>query len=510
MELNYLNVNMSFCGDEFNFAKYLWNSDKMEEGYFTIGVPFISSNSEVLYAAYQLSILINNSSFLYNALRSEEVIESALRNFYELGGKITFDTKGVKFNPKLSSMLDDENIEKILYCIFIIHKFNRPDIFYIKHIEKAMQFFPTEEVDIVMAKVLYNTFDNLRIKPYIIKEIPISKALVANIKNYREIVIWELYQNLRGILVTDKISLSGGKIVFEEEYFDSYVAPNTGAEFFIKPDIKQKATGFTLMLVLRKMGNSAFIYRPKINTDSKFRTLIFMVASRLITLNRMNFIHGDLHAANFVLEISRDRWYSDYIRCEELIIRNNIDLYNSFDLIDFGKSIEFRESDALIAFFANLLPNIYGNRKTLIERLARTSPTDFAIAITLLDLYKFVDSFYNASKDYEQIRQTHDSVQAYIIEQVTSYLNSNDTSRIANESLGGGKFTEDTFNIASIVPDTVDTDFFVGGDINPNYNSVTQHHNITHNILPLYKLLQHFYSHDSSLIEMQNVLNYIQ
>ena len=182
MELNYLNVNMSFCGDEFNFAKYLWNSDKMEEGYFTIGVPFISSNSEVLYAAYQMSILINNSSFLYNALKGEEVIESALRNFYELGGKITFDTKGVKFNPKLSSLLDDENIEKILYCIFLIHKFNRPDIFYIKHIEKAMQFFPTEEVDTIIAKVLYNAFDNLRIKPYIVKEIPISKALVANVK----------------------------------------------------------------------------------------------------------------------------------------------------------------------------------------------------------------------------------------------------------------------------------------------------------------------------------------
>jgi hypothetical protein len=511
---------MSFCDCEFNFAKYLWNSDKMEEGYFTIGVPFISSNSEVLYAAYQMSILINNSSFLYNALQGEEVIESALRNFYELGGKIIFDTNAVTFNPKLSLMLDDENIEKILYCIFLIHKFNRPDIFYIKHIENAMQFFPTEEVDLIIAKVLYNAFDNLRIKPYIVKEVPIAKTLVANIKNYREVVIWELYQNLRGILVTDKISLSGGKIIFEEEYFDSYIASGTNADFFIKPEVKQKATGYTLIMVLRKMGNSAFIYRPKINTDGKFLTLIFLVVSRLITLNRMNFLHGDLHAANFVLEISRDRWYSDYISCEELIIRNNIDLYNSFDLIDFGKSVEFRESDALIEFFKEILPNLYENRKTLIERLARTSPTDFAIAISPLDLYKFVESFYSASKDYEQIRKTRDDIQAYILEQLNSYLDANDTTLGGIDCIFNNNFEynlggddSDIGNIAgikSIVPDTIDTDFFVGGDINPNYSAITQHHNITHNILPLYKLMQHFYSHESSLIDRQRVTVTIQ
>ena len=515
MDLNYLNINMSFCGEKFNFAKYLWHSDRMEEGYFTIGVPFAGSSSEILYSAYHLSLLINNSRLIYDSLIAEEVIVSALRNFYELGGKITFVTEGVAFNTKLSLLLDDENIEKILYCIFLIHKFNRPDIFYIKHLGKALEFFPTEEVEIVLAKVIYNTFDKLKVEPYIIKTIPISKAILGDVKNYREVVIWELYQNLRGILVTDKISLSSGKIMFEEEFFDSYTI-EADSSFYIKPELREKATGVALVLVLRKMGNSAYIYRPKINTDEKFRTLIFMVASRLMTLNRINFLHGDLHAGNFVIEISRDRWNSDYIQCEDLIIKNNIDLYNSFDLIDFGNSIEFRESDALIEFFKSILPNIYENRKTLIERLARTSPTDFAIAITPLDLYKFVESFFNASKDYEQIRKTKDAVQAYILDQLFAYLDANDT---ANKFIGGVEgvnIIDELVNVKSIIPDSYDDNFFTvnpitgGAEVNPNYGTETRHHNITHNLLPLYKLLEHFYRQDSDMIDRSRVKNTIQ
>jgi hypothetical protein len=506
MELQFLPINISYCGDTFNFAKYLWALNRVENGYFTIGVPYLSSNSEVFYAAYPLSILINNSSFIYERLMSEEIIESALKNFYELGGKITFNSRGITFDHKISSLLDDEKIEKILYCIFLIHKFNRDNIFYIKQMENAMKFFPSDEVDLVIAKVIYNVFDILKVMPYIVKAIPITKDLISNIKNYREVVIWELYQNLRGILVTDKISLNEGKIDFEEEFFDSYIINNADSSFYVKPDIKEKATGYALVLVLRKMGNSALIYRPKINTENKFRTLLFMVISRLITLNRMNFIHGDLHAGNFVFEMSQNRWYSDYIQCEDIYIRNNIDLYNSFDLIDFGSAIEFHESDGLIDFIARVIPNIFANRKPLIERLARTSPMDLAIAASTLDLYMFIESFFSISKDYEQIKETRSLFQDYILEKFNAYLDSNDKldERVQGMMYGGGDLG------SSIIPDIVDEDMFIGGDPNPNYGNVTKFHNITYNILPLYKLLDHFYRHDSDLIDKSKIINTIQ
>jgi hypothetical protein len=508
MELNNVDIWMELAKDRFKFASIMWRKDDLESGYLNIGVPFQSSNSEVLHAAYSMSIFVNNFQLIYDSLMLEEIIQTSIINFYELGGKIEINSKGAPHTQKLSELLNEENLEKVLYCIFLLHKFNRPDIFYIKQMERALEYFPAPDVDAVIAKVIYGLFERLKVLPYIIKEIPIPKDKINNIQEIREVSIWDLYQNYRAIMVTDKISLLEGIFTFEEEYFDAYLIFNSGPDFFVKPDMQDASTGYVLVMVFRKMGNSALICRPKINTNNKFRTLLFLVASRLLTLNQIFFLHGDLHCGNFVLELDANHWYSDYIQCEDIFIRNTIDLYNSFDLIDFGSCIEFHEGLPLCEFIQKIVPNLFSNYEDTIRRLAKSSPVDLAIASTLLDLYRFIESFYNSSHEYEQIRRTKEEFQEYIITQFTDYLDAN-TQRVAQFE-GGAQSTSKSVTCKSILQDEVDNNMFVGGDINPNYGNIKKHNNLTARVLPLYKLIDHFFREESDLLDKNKIVNTIQ
>jgi hypothetical protein len=510
MEFSRIDGHITLAGERFKFTTLLWEKGKPETGYFTIGLPFLSANSEVLNSAYPLSLLIEDSDFVYESLIGDEVVESALKNFYELGGVITFNTSGVPHDEKISKILEDENIEKILYCIFLINKINKDNIFYMRHIEKSIQFMPSSDVELVMMKLLSKIFNARRVVPYIVKIIPVSRDVIENARNYREVVIWDLYQNYRAIMITDKVALHEGQIDFDTEYYGSYAIYNAGPELYIKPDLKEKATGFALALVMRKMGNSAFIYRPKINTQAKFRTLVFLVASRLLTLNQIYCLHGDLHAGNFVLELNSALRYSNYIQCEDLFIYNNIDLYMSFDLIDFGSCIEMHEGDAVREYIARIVPNIYSNNKSTIDIIAKASPLDLAISATLLDLYYFIESFYNASTEYEQIRQLKAEFQDYIVAKFAEYIESN-----SQELMLGGE--EDIFssentsaNIASSLADDYDRDMFVGGDVNPNFGNRVTHHHLTTRILPIYKFLEEFYREESNSIDKEKIFNVIK
>lgn len=504
MEFNRIDGFISLGGDKFKFVSILWEKGKVESGYFSIGLPYLSANSEVFTTAYPLSILVNNRDFIYKTLSDDEVVESMLKNFYELGGIISFNTNGVLMEPKISELMEEESIGKILYCIFLINKINKDTIFYTSHMEKALQFMPSSDVELVLNKILISIFNILRVALYIIKIIPVDREVIRDSRSYREVVIWDLYQNYRSIMITDKIALHEGRIEFEDEYFGFYVLHNATPDLFIKPDLKAKATGYALALVMRKMGNSAFIYRPKINTSSKFYTLIFIVASRLLVLNQIYCIHGDLHAGNFVLEINPSMKYSNYIQCEDLYIYNNIDLYTSFDLIDFGNCIEMHEGDSLREFIKKVVPNIYNNKKETIDLLVKASPLDIAISATLLDLYYFIESFYNSSTEYEQIKDQKIKFQDYIIERFLEYLDNN-----SRDILMGGATSGD-YNIHSSMPDTYDTDMFVGGDLNPNYNNRIVHHHINSVSLPIYKFLDHFYRDESNTLDKEKIFNPIK
>ena len=268
MEFNRIDCYITLADDKFKFAMLLWERDKVELGYITIGIPFISANSEVLNCAYPLTLLSSDSDFVYESLIVDEVIESTLKNFYELGGLISFDTNGAALDEKISAIIDNENTEKILYYLFLINKINRDNIFYMKHIEKALKFMPSVDVELIIANRLTKVFNIRRIVPYIIKVIPVTREVIDNSRSYREVVIWDLYQNYRAIMMTDKVALREGQIDFDTEYFGTYIIYNAGPNLFIKPDLRERATGFALAIVMRKMGNSAFIYRPKINTNS--------------------------------------------------------------------------------------------------------------------------------------------------------------------------------------------------------------------------------------------------
>lgn len=501
MEFSKIDCYITLADEKFKFAILLWERGKVELGYFTIGLPFISANSEVLNCAYPLSLLISDSDFMYESLIIDEVIESTLKNFYELGGLISYDTKGAALDEKISSIIDNENTEKILYCIFLINKINRDNIFYMKHVESALKFMPSQDVELVIASRLTKMFNARRVAPYIIKLIPVSREVIDNSRSYREVVIWDLYQNYRAIMMTDKVALREGHIDFDTEYFGNYIIYGAGPELFIKPDLREKATGFALAIVMRKMGNSAFIYRPKINTQAKFRTLVFLVASRLLTLNQIYCLHGDLHAGNFVLELNSMMRYSNYIQCEDLFIYNNIDLYTSFDLIDFGSCIEMHEGNAIRDFIKKVVPNIYSNRKGTIDALAKASPLDLAISSSLLDLYYFIESFYNASTEYEQIKQSKAEFQDYIVGKFDEYLDSN--SQELNDRFVGGRAT-------SAIPDGHDMNMFIGGDLNPNFGTRVTHHHLTTRILPLYKFLEHFYREESNAIDKEKIFNVVK
>lgn len=503
MEFGRIDGHITLAGERFKFVTLLWEKGKVENGYFTIGLPFLSANSEVLNSAYPLSLLTDSSDFIYESLIEEEVIESALKNFYELGGVVTFDTKGTPHDQKVSAILDNENTEKILYCVFLINKIVKDNIFYVAHIAKSIQFMPSHDVELVIARKLNNVFNARRVTPYIIKIIPVSRDVMENSRSYREVVIWDLYQNYRAIMVTDKVALHEGQIEFDTEYYGTYAIYGAGPELYIKPDLKEKATGYALSIVMRKMGNSAFIYRPKINTQAKFRTLVFLVASRLLTLNQIYCLHGDLHAGNFVLELNSALKFSNYIQCEDIFVFNNIDLYMNFDLIDFGSCIEMHEGDAVRDFIKKIVPNIYSNNKSTIDTIARASPLDLALSATLLDLYYFIESFYNSSNEYEQIKQLKSEFQDYIVNKFADYLESNSQELL----LGGGS---DQVNIHSAISDGIDSDMFIGGSINPNFGNRVAHHHLTTRILPLYKFLENFYREESNSIDKEKIFNVIK
>lgn len=505
MEFNRIDSWITLADEKFKFASILWEKGNVGAGYFTIGLPFLSANSEVMNSAYPLSLLVEDTDFIYDSLIEDEVIESALKNFYELGGVITFDTKGAPHDENISKILDNENTEKVLYCIFLINKINKDNIFYTRHMTKSMAFMPSPDVEIIISKKLNALFNARRVLPYIIKIIPVARDVIENYRSYREVVIWDLYQNYRAIMVTDKVALHEGQIDFDTEYFGAHVIYNAGPDMYIKPDLREKATGFALAIVMRKMGNSAFIYRPKINTQAKFRSLVFLVASRLLTLNQIYCLHGDLHAGNFVLEINSALKFSNFIQCEDLYIHNNIDLYTSFDLIDFGSCIEMHEGDAIKDFIKKIVPNIYANNKSTIDMIAKASPLDLALSSTLLDLYYFIESFYNASNEYEQIRQMKATFQDYIVSKFADYVENNSQELM----LGGAEVA--SMNITSSLPDSFDNTLFIGGGVvNPNFGNRVTHHHLSTRILPLYKFLEHFYREESNVIDKEKIFNVIK
>ena len=513
MEFNRIDGYMSFAGNKsFKFMSFMWQNGKADSGYFSIGIPFNSANSEVLYNAFSMSLLINNSNDIYDKLVSDELIESALKNFYELGGQITYNTKNTQLDNIMTNIINSEYTDKILYCIFIISKFDKPAIFYTKHIAESLTFMPSNEIEIEISKVMCSVFNTYRVVPYIIKIIPVPKEYIRDVLNYQEVVIWDIYQNYRKIMTINKVSFNEDQgIEFDEEYFGAYSLFNANADIFIKPDIRERATGYALALVLRKMGNSAFIYRPKINTNVKFRTLIFLVASRLLTLNQIYYLHGDLHAGNFVLELNAKLWYSNYIKCEDIVTYNNIDLYINFDLIDFGSCINFNDGKSLIEFIKMVLPNIYNNYKSTIDTIAKSSPQDLAIASTLLDLYYFIESFFNINTEYEQIRDTRDKFHLYIIEEFTKYLeaNKNTFDRASGTFVGGSVIP----NIQSAIGGSAKSvfNFNLGGDAQPGEVEAYkgQNFNLTTRLLPLFRLLNHFYREESNLIDKEKIMNVI-
>jgi len=505
MEFNKIDGYMSFADKQpFKFMSFMWSNTKADTGYFTIGVPYNSANSEVLYNAFSMSLLINNHNDIFNRLISNELIESALINFYELGGRITYNTKGAQLDSIITEIINNENIDKILYCMFVISKFDKPNIFYIKHIAEFMTFMPSTEIDIEISKVMNLIFNAYRVTPYIVKVIPVPKEYIRDVRDYQEVVIWDIYQNYRKVMAINKTSFNEDQgIEFDEEYFGAYAIFNANADMFIKPDIRERATGYALALVLRKMGNSAFIYRPKINTNAKFRTLIFLVATRLLTLNQIYYLHGDLHAGNFVLEINPKLWYSNYIRCEDIIIFNNIDLYINFDLIDFGNCVNFHDSKTLIEFIKMVLPNIYNNYKSTIDSIAKASPQDLAIAATLLDLHYFIESFFNVTTEYEQIRDTRDKFETYIVDEFVKYLDANKNT--FSEYVGGGI----GYNISSAITSTNSIFNFNLGGSEQEPEQIKNNFNLTTRLLPLFKLLKHFYGEESNLIDKEKIMNII-
>lgn len=507
MEFNYVDGYMNFVDNKpFKFMSFMWATNKSENGYFTIGVPFNSANSEVLYNAFPLSLLLNNRNEIFNKLIENELIESSLINFYELGGNITYNTKNTKLDKSTMELINDEQIDKILYCWFMISKFYDERIFYIKHIAEVMNFMPSHEVDIEIAKVFEIILNRYMITPYIIKLIPVPKESIREVRDYQEVVIWDIYQNYRKTMVINKVTFDLD-VHFDEEYFGSYAIFNANEDTFVKPNIQEKATGYALALVLRKMGNSAFIYRPKINTNTKFRTLIFMVATRLLTLNQIFYLHGDLHSGNFVLEISNKLWFSNYIKCEDLFIYNNIDLYINFDLIDFGDCVNFHDSVGLVNFIKKVVPNIYSNYEETINLIAKTSPQDLAIAASLLDIHYFIESFFNASTEYKQISDTREQFQLYIVEEFTKYL---DVNKVQSQQFEGGSHLSRTryrggmsCNFTSAL--SMGNYMIEGGADEmrmPNFNLTTR-------LLPIFKMLNHFYREESNLIDKEKILNAI-
>lgn len=516
MEFNRIDGYMSFADQiPFKFMSYLWQNGKADNGYFTIGVPFNSANSEVLYNAFSMSLLINNHTDIYNKLVSDELIESSLVNFYELGGQITYNTKGAPLDNVMTELINNEYIDKILYCIFVISKFDKPAIFYIKHIAESLTFMPSNEIEIEISRVMYSIFNTYRVTPYIIKLIPVPKEFIRDVRDYQEVVIWDIYQNYRKVMTINKVSFNEDQgVEFDEEYFGAYAIFNAESDIFIKPDIREKATGYALALVLRKMGNSAFIYRPKINTNAKFRTLLFLVSTRLLMLNQISYLHGDLHAGNFVLEINPRLWYSGFIKCEDIVIVNNIDLYINFDLIDFGSCVNFHDSKSLIEFVKMVVPNIYGNYKETIEMIANASPQDLAIAATLLDLHYFIESFFTINTEYEQIRDTRDKFQLYIVEEFTKYLESNKNVFDKGGFVGGsmtpniqsalsiGGMKKDKFNFNLGGADLLEDDIPIAAQKQQNFNLTTR-------LLPLFKLLKHFYMEESKMIDKEKIMNVI-
>ena len=173
------------------------------------------------------------------------------------------------------------------------------------------------------------------------------------------------------------------------------------------------------------------------------------------------------------------------------------------------------EGDAIRDYIKKVVPNIYANRKNTVDVLVKASPLDIAISASLLDLYYFIESFYNASTEYEQIKQAKAEFQDYIITKFDEYLDSNsqELGHLGGAPTHGGSINvsiSTNISISSAIPDGHDMNMFVGGDINPNFGSRVTHHHLTTRILPLYKFLEHFYREESNAIDKEKIFNVVK
>lgn len=513
MELLSVNGYIAIDGlERIKFMNLLWNKNNFRDGYINIGMPYQSSNSEILTEAYKMTLLLDNSTAIYNKLSSIDFIERELINFYKNGGVITFNTKNVVHAKEFSDLLNDEMIEKILYCLFIINISDNPSLFYLDYFKEYTKYFVHDDLVIRELKNIFNFF--IEDAKYIIKIIPLKKELISKIDDIQETLIWDIYQECRSIMVTDKISLAEGEIKFRQEYFGNYIIYDYGSTSFIKPDMKEIATGYALAIIFSKMGNSVAFYKSKINNGKKFMNLVFIVAARLLILNMIMYIHGDLHIGNFVYDTT-DKPRREFIQFEDLLIHNELAINSIFDLIDFGSCINFRDNEGIKQFVAKTIPNIYNNNKQIIDRLVKSSIVDISTIMSLLDLYVFINNIYNSSELRIHFEKEKMLIEEYIIEEINNYLTRNDYN--FNEEFTGGSEVEfigglmDKIDKSTAFYEEENDNWleegFKGGLESLEKNNINF---LTVRQMPLYKLLKKFYRNESDNIDSSRVISPIE
>lgn len=373
---------------------------------------------------------IRQVCFLLRNLQNKNFISQILFTYNNI--LYDFYTQGRMLYDKTNQL--DEDILRVIYCLYYFYNTS--------NFEK-IQFFQ-----------LLNKY---KIQNFIMKAIPVQKSF-KDISLYREFNVWNIYQGYR--------TLFGD---FYPVFVHGFIHPigNNNSLF-----LKNKKVENSIIMVFRHVGS-----HRQINEDSLF-TIIFLVCTRLIVLHLMDFIHSKCLIENFIYDFSSTD-YTKQFDFEEFSIANRAHIYQDYELIDFCNVLSFNEVEK-IKIFAN---KYFPEYKSHIDRVARISYLDFAVATSILDIYSFIMDLL--------LKFTNNR----LLNQMKNYIEENYKKYLFNGKIFGGK-DEESINIINEHQSIFfDDDFefdFIGANELDEEKKGTFH--ITIDKLPVYKFMKNFYS----------------
>lgn len=482
--------------------------EEVHDGVFSFGSNYKSSYGEVLYAAFE-----SNAYFLRNEEILEKIEKFQTENIFTIIGNMKTKYYGCESGiAKLKSKFPC--MTKILLYFYvsscIIMKSDVIDKF-------GLQL--TDIVNII--KAISVIVRDINCLPLVVKFIPFEQKFIPQIDNYREIVVWSCYELNRKLENITEKGNNRGKLLYTYGYIKGT------KKLYNQAHIANRDKGCAAYIVLLYMGISIKNHVGDFNIDIKaFRNFVFMLATRLLTLNQSGFLHGDMHIDNFVYHRGSKNLLerSDiYFACDKLRTRSYINCNGIYDIVDFGESVMMTESGAIADYIFKCAPDLHKRYNSQISELCKISPEDIAIAVSLLDLHYYISDWEIGIPNTNLYSELIADMKNYILEEIIRYLDYDGS--LAKSSMCGGATLNNSvdeqqqqdihhyiLNHKSVFSqEYIGSGYEIFGGIDKilskgineplyNFKNSTKSYKLDHKSLPIWRFMQTFYAEESATI----------